>query len=317
MKKKFLIVGDNHLDSKSPISRVDNYMETGLVELKETLDIATAAEVDYYILLGDVFNRIEVGGECRNRALEILGSNDGKPWNFEKYVVVGNHDIAHNMNNIDKSALQTLIASGVVKCVDEILDGKVSFLHFENKLDYLLSNGELCDYFSDIVFLHASIVDKPSIFDHVLFSDLSYRYSTRLIISGHIHSPMEVFNKETNTRFINPGSLGRPEISEKHQPQVLLLNYDFDNQKYSYKYLKLKNSLPHDLVFDVEKNKKNKAENKNTELFIEAITKISLSDSTTGNIENDFKIFAEKRKVNKDIIKEAIDTMNLIKTGGE
>ena len=84
MKKRFLIIGDNHLDSKTPQSRLDNYMLAGLSELEETLKIARAAQVDYYILLGDVFHRIDVGGECRNRALEILSKDEsGKSWGFE------------------------------------------------------------------------------------------------------------------------------------------------------------------------------------------------------------------------------------------
>ena len=77
--KRFLVVGDNHLDSKSPSSRLDNYMEAGLMELKETLKIAKATNCDYYILLGDLFHRIDVGGECRNRAIEILASDEGEP----------------------------------------------------------------------------------------------------------------------------------------------------------------------------------------------------------------------------------------------
>lgn len=315
MKKTFLIVGDNHLDSKTPVSRIDNYMETGLMELKETLDIAQAANVDYYILLGDVFNRIEVGGECRNRALETLCSNNGMPWGFEKYVIVGNHDIAHNFHNLDKSALQTLISAGALKCEDEIPGLPVRFLHFKSDLDYQLQKGELCNYLDDIIFLHGSIVDKPAIFDHILFSELKFRQATKLIISGHIHSPMMAYNKETDTRFINPGSLGRPEISEKHKPQVLLLQYDFENSSYLYKFLQLKNSLPHDVIFDIDKNTKSKHENKSTKMFIETITNMSVSANTTGNIENDFREFAKNKNVEKDVIKEAIETIQTIKLG--
>ena len=46
-KKTFLIVGDNHLDSKTPISRLDNYCETGIKELEETLLMAEKFQVDY------------------------------------------------------------------------------------------------------------------------------------------------------------------------------------------------------------------------------------------------------------------------------
>jgi DNA repair exonuclease SbcCD nuclease subunit len=319
MKKKFLIVGDNHLDSSTPSSRLDNYMESGLMELKETLLIASAAKVDYYILLGDVFNRIEVGGECRNRALEILSSNDGVPWEFEKYVVIGNHDIAHNQNNLEKSALQTLISAGVIKCTDILPDLPVRFLHFSADLDEKLRQGIAEEYNEKILFMHASVVDAPMIFDYVLFKDLKLNNNTKLIFSGHIHRRM--YSENSNgAKFFNPGSLGRPEISgdyEKHKVGVLLIQFDFDTNEFHHKYLELKNSMPYDFIFDLEKNKLKKIEDKNAELFIETVTNIPNSESsTTGNLENDFKLFAKDRKVKENIVKIAIDTINLVKSGG-
>jgi DNA repair exonuclease SbcCD nuclease subunit len=315
MKKRFLIVGDNHLDSKTPQSRVDNYMESCLMELEETLQIAKAVQADYYILLGDVFDRIEVGGVCRNRALETLLSNGNKPWPFEKYVVVGNHDIAHNPSYLEKSALGTLIASGVIKYTDSIEELGVRFLHFAPDLDEKIKKGELMNYLDKIYFCHASIVDKPSRFDHALFSDLVFRDTTKLIVSGHIHSPMEAISK-CGVKFFNPGSVGRSKIDEKHDPQVLLIQYDFSNDTIQHKYLKLKSSLSHDIIFDIDKNSKKKFENKNTELFIESVTNTSLSDDVSGDIEKDFKSFAQKRNVEDRVINEVVKALNIIKTGG-
>lgn len=316
MKKKFLIVGDNHLDSRSPKSRLDNYMESGLMELKETLLIAKAAEVDYYIMLGDIFERIEVGGACRNRALEILLSNDGAPWPFEKYVVVGNHDIAHNPSNLNKSALETLIAAGALKKVDEISDLSVKFLHFRPDLDDDLRAGFLENVDSKILFCHASIVDKPSRFAHVLFDDLVLNKNTKLVVSGHIHHPMESISG-TGVPFFNPGSLGRSKIDETHHPKVILLQYDYDTDEIKHKYLALKRALSSDVIFDLDKNNQRKFENKNTELFIEAITNVSINDSISSDLLQDLEIYAEKTKVDEEILKMAKTAVNLTKTGGE
>lgn len=315
MKKRFLIVGDNHMDSKTPQSRLDNYMESSLMELSETLQIAKAAKADYYILLGDVFNRIEVGGECRNRALDILSSDDGKPWPFEKYVVIGNHDIAHNPSYIGKSALQTLISANVIKEGFANEDLSLSFYHFTPKLDEQLLDGILKDDPSKIIFLHASIMDKPSRFDHVLFKDLQVHKNTKLIISGHIHAPMEAA-REDGVKFFNPGCLGRTEVSEQHAPQVLLIQYDYDSNDIAHKYFTLKNSLKADVIFDIDKSKQKKQDNKNTEAFISAVTNISISDTTSGDMEQDFRSFAENRNVNDSVIKTVIETINIIKTGG-
>ena len=320
MKKRFLIIGDNHLDSKTPQSRLDNYMLAGLSELEETLKIARAAQVDYYILLGDVFHRIDVGGECRNRALEILSKDEsGKSWGFEKYLVVGNHDIAHDPDKLHKSALQTLISAGVVKCEDSIEGLPIKFFHFTPSLNKELNEGVLEQHDEEIMFLHASISDKPMIFEHVLFSDLKINKNTKVLFSGHIHRKMEAVNKD-GVSFYNPGSLGRPEISidyEKNNVSVMLMDYDFDLKTHKTKTINLKYSLPYDVVFDLDKNNKRKLENKNTELFIKAITDVTLSDNTTGNLSDDLLSFANDKKIPIEIVNIAIDTINIVKTGGE
>ena len=315
MKIKFLIAGDKHLDSRSPQSRLDNYMESGLMELLETLQIAEAVKADEYISLGDVFDRIEVGGECRNRALEILSSNGGKPWPFKKTVVIGNHDIAHNPSYIGKSALQTLISANAINVGERNEELSTSFYHFTPQLDDQLRSGVLKHDPSKIIFLHVSIVDKPSRFEHVLFKDLQLNEKTKIIISGHVHAPMESV-REDGVRFFNPGCIGRTSVDERHAPKVLLLQYDYSNDTFAYKYLTLKNSLKSDVIFDIDKSDKNKQQSKNTEAFISAITNISISDVTSGNIEKDFRAFAEEGKVNENIIKTAIDAIKIIKTGG-
>jgi DNA repair exonuclease SbcCD nuclease subunit len=314
MKKRFLVVGDNHIDNKTPMYRVDNYLQTCIEELRETLLMAEAIKADYYILLGDVFNRIEVSGECRNKVIKTLSSNEGVPWNFKKYCVVGNHDIAHNPDYLEKSALTSLLYGGDIKCIDKLPDLPVRFFHFEPDLDEKLRKGLLEDFEEKIIFLHASIVDKPTRFEHVLFNDLRLNEGTKLIVSGHIHGQMET--SKNDVKFVNPGSLGRTEVSEKHQPHVLIFDYDFISDKFEYKFLKLKNSLPYDLIFDIEKSTQKKEEDKNTEEFIKAVTDVDFSDNLTGNLENDLRLFAEKQQINNIITNLVIDTMNLVKTGG-
>jgi len=316
MKKRFLVVGDNHLDSKTPKSRVDNYLETSLIELKETLQIAKAVKADYYILLGDVFDRIEVGGICRNRVLEALLSDDGDPWPFEKYVVMGNHDLNHNPHYLEKSALETLIKANAVKCGLEPIDNLFAIYNFTPALDEQLRNGVLEHEASKIIFLHASITDKPSRFEHVLFDDLKLNKNTKVVCSGHIHSPMEAQNSN-GVKFFNPGCIGRTKIDEQHHPQVLFFQYDTDTDEVLHKYFKLKNSMPFDLIFDVEGAMNKKFDNKNTEMFIRSVTNASFAECMSHDIEKDFKIFADNRKVNKKVIDLVIETINNIKTGVE
>jgi|694.fasta_scaffold05695_11 DNA repair exonuclease SbcCD nuclease subunit len=318
MVKRFLIIGDNHLDSNTPPSRLDNYMETCLQELHETLQIAKANKIDYYILLGDIFNRIDVGGVCRNRALEILSSDNGEPWPFEKYLVIGNHDIAHDPDLMEKSSAQALVSAGCVKFADGIEGIPVKFWHFTPKLDENLKSGVLADHDEKIMFMHASITDRPFAFDTVLFDELTVNPNTKLIFSGHIHKKMEA--EKNGVKFINPGSVGRNRISDdysKTKVSVVGLQYDFSNDEYKTKVFELKSSLPYDVVFDVEASKSKKIENKNTEKYLQTITAGSVEDKISGNITDDLILFAENRNILKEVTDMAVMSINIIQSGGE
>ena len=317
MKKRFLVVGDNHLDSKTPMSRIDNYMEAGLMELTETLKIAKATQCDYYVMLGDVFNRMDIDGECRNRAIEILASDEGEPWPFEKYLLVGNHDVAHDPAKLPKSPLQSLVSAGLVKHV-ETIPGMVRFLDWSPTLDVDLNNGLLEQYDEKIIFTHASIVNMPAKFDHVLFDDLKFNPKTKLLFSGHIHQKMQA--EKNGLRFYNPGSLGRPKISEHYENEkvsVLFFEFDFETEDFKAKAFQLRYSLPYDVIFDLDGNIKKKTENKNTEKFIETMTSVYIDSAFSSNITEDLMVFAEKTKINKKVIDMAIKTIDIIKTGGE
>lgn len=320
MTKRFLVIGDNHLDSHSPSLslRLDSYMETCLMELLECLQIARAMKVDFCVFLGDIFNRIEVGGACRNRAIEVLSKDeDGNPWPFKKYVVIGNHDVANNLHYLNKSALQTLLSSNVIELVDQIEDLPVYLLHYDTELDETIRSGALMHYEdAKIFFAHSSVTDKPALFSHVLFKDIYFPPSAKIFFSGHIHHPMEDIN-EDGVRFFNPGSIGRTDSTQTHSPQVLLVQYDFETDKCSHKYFKLKNSLPHDIIFDIDRKKKIKDTNLHTEKFIEAMNDIEIDDLISADIEKDFISFANKKEVKENVIKIVVDSINTIKTGGK
>ena len=85
MHKKICIVGDPHIDNKQPGSRLDNYMEASLADLKCTLMIAEENKCDAIVFLGDMFDRIQVNAEVTSKLIQTLNKNDyGEPWPFKK-----------------------------------------------------------------------------------------------------------------------------------------------------------------------------------------------------------------------------------------
>ena len=92
MHKKICIVGDPHIDNKQPGSRLDNYMEASLADLKCTLMIAEENKCDAIVFLGDMFDRIQVNAEVTSKLIQTLNKNDyGEPWPFKKYTLPRPH----------------------------------------------------------------------------------------------------------------------------------------------------------------------------------------------------------------------------------
>jgi DNA repair exonuclease SbcCD nuclease subunit len=70
--KKVIIVGDVHLDHRKVKSRIDNYMDSSLLDFKETLKIAKIQKADAIIYLGDIFEISIVTPELESRVINTL-----------------------------------------------------------------------------------------------------------------------------------------------------------------------------------------------------------------------------------------------------
>ena len=92
--KKVIVVGDVHLDHRKVKSRIDNYMESSLIDFKETLKIAKSEKADAIIYLGDIFDIQIVTPELESMVCNILKCDEyGDPWPFKIYSLYGNHDV--------------------------------------------------------------------------------------------------------------------------------------------------------------------------------------------------------------------------------
>ena len=88
--KKVLFIGDNHISDKTPENRSDDYLTATINKLKECVEIAEELKVDALVFLGDFFDRRVEGPTAVNASIKTLMTQDnGKPWSFPKYIVVG------------------------------------------------------------------------------------------------------------------------------------------------------------------------------------------------------------------------------------
>ncbi len=313
-KFKVLFVGDNHCASKQPPGRLDNYCETSAKEFLECLQIGRDQKVDAVVFLGDIFDKTVVQPTIVSKLLHALRSDEtGKPWPFKSYAVIGNHDIGHNMSNLPMSSLNTLFSSGLLEYCESIDHLGIYLGHFYPKLDADIRAGKLQNVNYPILALHASLMTVPARdFEGVIFKDTSFHPATKLVLSGHIHSPMQQ-NREDGVQFINPGSVGRyamqPEIICR-DINVVSVVYDLKGTIYNVEYHKLESSLPAEMIFNFSAKETKKKEIKSNSAYIRKLSEI---DMKKFNLINDpiqlIKEYGKENNIEEDVIALSVDRM--------
>lgn len=314
MKNKVLFVGDNHIDNVTPTSRSDNYMIACLEELQESLDIAKANQCNAVVFLGDLFHRMEVNARCRNKVLRILKNDEnGDPWPFKKLICVGNHDIDHNIQNLEKSALGTLLEAGVLDMVDEDIDLGITFGHFHSRLTHEIKDGLFDDIKTPILVVHASVVLSPYYGDYAIFDEMPLSPATKFVIAGHIHFPMESVRRDGKI-FINPGNVGRERATKENMsrvPKVLLLEYNEDCSDYRQKLITLTKSAEPEDIFRVEQIQERKKNLIDTKEYIKRVAQISSWKDVDDKYES-LRISGKIKQLDGEIIEMAIEAVKMV-----
>jgi len=213
---KFIVVGDLHLRTKNPVSRIDDFPETQYQKLKEVF--AAAISGGHHILCpGDVFDTPSPAYSLPTRYGELFRSL-GKC----KFVTTpGNHDIyGANLNTLSRSCLGVLHA---FRCVE---------LATENPYQIYEKGTEKIAIFGTSYMAQEKPVPLPGAFNillahnMVLFDKIwkeqdEFEYANEyleknknwdLIVCGHYHYR---FKYQYGTRMIcNPGALVRVKASK-------------------------------------------------------------------------------------------------------
>lgn len=285
MIKRVLFIGDNHIDDFQPIGRVDDYFKTGQDELLESLQIGRNEKVDAVVFLGDIFHRMEPSGQVRNSVLRLLMSDEnGKPWPFEKYITVGNHDIRHNPANLERSTLGTLIQTGVLKYVDVATHLGIGFVHFAPHVCEQLGAGmlqEIQSRYEEPIYIwamHASVTPGKYFGDHIQIEDVVVNDPCKLLVCGHIHMPMRHLRTD-KVLFMNPGSIGRTALRKEHvdrMPEVMLVEYETDDGTYKIGMQALECCQPADEIFSVQAADNRKRQKADTQKYIRQLSALSV-----------------------------------------
>lgn len=119
---KAVLVGDLHLDSTTPLSRLDNYRETTITKLKSLLQLMIDRGANQLILTGDVFDKLDQSAIYMHDIVDVLQSF--KEQGIAVWSVWGNHDLNRdNLEISNKTPLALLFKTGLIKYFGDNLDG--------------------------------------------------------------------------------------------------------------------------------------------------------------------------------------------------
>lgn len=295
-------IGDNHLDDQKhkPTYRKDDYARACKDELRESLDIARRHKADYAVLLGDLFNRIKPDDDILNSAIEILQ----EPRDFPVYAIIGNHDVSNSPQRYRESALYSVELSGAIKVVDEAPEFNLGFVHYANDAATQLKEGSIKDRTHLIQAVHCSVTLGPFHGDYVELNDVQTNPACRLLVAGHIHSPMRR-RRQDGLIFINPGSLARRKVSPENlgrSPFVLLVKHTL-SEIIETQDIPLVCCEPSDDIFHIAKAKAKKTRENTQKSYVKGLEELS------GWVFDDEPLYEslEQSAVLKGLEKEVID----------
>lgn len=285
-KLRFLNIGDPHFYHSAPACRIDDYPNTCLNKLNSIFDYCDEQEIDFIIINGDFFNKVNIPFVYLNTIIEkisefkkIYKSKYNRDYHI--FTIIGNHDLPYeNFNYLNRSPLYTLIQLGIIEHLDllEIKDNSNNFIYIKG-FDYSIIPTTLDDYInknintftsnnnfnssiyntSKINRLNNTVCVLHEFFDLTLQTDnLTKRQADELgyslYLMGHDHLYYKPFVTKKYT-VLRSGSLLR-NSSHKEQIERMPLFYDIEyniyTKSFSYKEVQVKCAETGSRVFSEE-----------------------------------------------------------------
>lgn len=186
-------VGDLHLNSITPKSRIDNFPDTAIMKLNSLLDICINKNYRHIVFLGDFSHTPNQPIWFLNRLIDIFQKFQDN--NIKCYSIYGNHDLVRNdLENADKSALGLMFKTGLIKELrTELFNTKEGYdialhgFHYTEPIDPLISREVQAKVNICAMHRYFEYNIVKSSFTREQLSGIGYQvYAT-----GHLHLPFE------------------------------------------------------------------------------------------------------------------------------
>jgi len=249
--KNILFIGDLHLDSQTPVSRLDNYRELTLTKLRSLLELAKQHKAGHVVCTGDFFDKYDAPISYLNEVAEVF--NEYKEAGVTMYSAIGNHETPYNrMEYFKNTPLSLLAKSGLVKLLGT--DGGI-FLEDSNTLLFGLNFTDPYDKFENLATskkIYSILTLHYALENTVPGESVNKKDYTKfdLVVAGHDHMPYDELEYE-GTTFIRPGSFIRRTKDDYNLNRGITV-YKLDVDSREVEKLELPGVKPTELVFKSE-----------------------------------------------------------------
>ena len=284
--EKIAFCCDIHADSVSPSSRIDNIIDTLDTKLDSILSGCKENHVKYLFFEGDIFNRVQCPHEVVNRlGRKFMGFiREG----IQLFTILGNHDIIrNNLENLEKSPIQTLFEFGVIKHLNLSNRVVINRNVLINPVDYTEYPVPADKRFKvNILLAHMfyEVNDLISSRSHNLKKEDIDRLGYDAVFLGHDHEEYPI-TKEGSTYIIRSGSVLRGtshSYNFKRVPKFVVLDDIYHICPETIRYVEIEHKDYKDIASEYVLNKKVMASaNTMSDMLNSLTSKLLIDESDT------------------------------------
>lgn len=280
-------VGDLHLNSSTPKSRIDNYPETLLEKLESLRVLCLHNDIKNLVFLGDIFHKpaqpISFVYQVLQKFLEFKSSG------INCYAISGNHDIAYeSLDTLSKSALGILFEVNALSPFSDIfITGTKTPVHIKG-YHYSEVPEEPSDFSSYNIMVAHMFYEFDLSKESLKKEDLS-RLKYNMLVLGHDHTPYDLLTEDTTSgkvRIVRPGSFSRGTAHSYNTNRSIFMDVLNVNGKINIQRM-IVPSKPADQVFSATVLDKTDLKQLNKELseqFIDLVNRIYSQDSSSFDV---------------------------------
>ncbi len=297
---KFLYSTDHHFHHIGPVKRIDDFPQSLLEKLEETVQLSNDLSCDAMLFGGDFFNNTSPGPKIIKQIIQVLRGAKAPIW-----AIMGNHDVPGNLEASEDKILGLLreFDDFPINYIDEsrpvIIDNvTIEGIPFYRGIEKALLAHNKQPEPNRVLMAHAFIADKPCMFDYCFYGDL--KLSAVAILTSHYHTSFGVKENGNGNVFVSPGGFSRLTVQDVNRtPQVSVV--EIDGYTCKVDMLPLTTAKPVEEIFDLnELRAKSEAED-SLKLFVDKISNVELAfvdiPSLIDRLSKESKLPKEVREV--------------------